>query len=57
MVLISVAMNVRAPKPTVDRPAPREAETHRPATMDEVLHAMDRTEAQARPVLEYLRDK
>ena len=50
-------MNVRAPKPTVDRPAPREAETHRPATMDEVLHAMDRTEAQARPVLEYLRDK
>ena len=54
-------MNIRAPKPNIDRPAPRpaprEAETHRPATMDEVLRAMDKTEPQARPVLEYLRDK
>ena len=52
-------MNIRTPKPTFDRPATREAEAeaHRPATMDEVLRALDKTEAQARPVLEYLRDK
>ena len=50
-------MNVREPKPTFDRPATREAEAHRPATMEEVLRVMERRREIDQPVLDYLRDK